>query len=164
MKKARTFLVAILSCALLFTGCGISSEQNQEQLLIVYSFSGENDFISVSNGVIVLDAKDEICYGGDLKVKPDEFANITTVSTTIYLYSDNEKYILMSNGAADETGGTIDVSGNIGKISGDILRDSDIYKLVDNLWFELKTTDLDGEENIYQLQLKMTEITEKADS
>lgn len=164
MKKATTFGVTVLSCALLFTGCGISSEHSQEQALIVYSFSGENDFVSVSNGVIVLDAKDEICYGGDLKVEPDEFTNITTFSTTIYLYSDNEKDILMSDKVEDTTGGTIDVSGNIGKISGDILSDSDTDKLVDNLWFELKTTDLDGEENTYQLQLKITKITEKVDN
>ena len=49
------------------------------------SFSGENEYISVSNGVIILDGKDEICYGGDLKVMSDDFANITTYSTTIYL-------------------------------------------------------------------------------
>ena len=40
--------------------------------------SGENEYISVSNGVIILDGKDEICYGGDLKVMSDDFANITT--------------------------------------------------------------------------------------
>jgi len=31
------------------------------------SFSGENEYISVSNSVIILDGKNEICYGGDLK-------------------------------------------------------------------------------------------------
>lgn len=28
------------------------------------SFSGENEYISVSNSVIILDGKNEICYGG----------------------------------------------------------------------------------------------------
>ena len=31
------------------------------------SFNGENEYISVSNSVIILDGKDKICYGGDLK-------------------------------------------------------------------------------------------------
>jgi hypothetical protein len=31
------------------------------------SFNGENEYISVSNSVIILDGKNEICYGGDLK-------------------------------------------------------------------------------------------------
>lgn len=158
-------IVVVLSVsALLLTGCGVSSESNQEQSLKVYSFSGENDFISVSNGVIVLDAKDEICYGGDLEVKPDEFADITTYSATIYFNIGNERATLMSNSVEDITGGTIGVSGDIGKITGDIVRDSDIDKLVDNLWFELKTTDLNGQENTCQLQLETTEITKRADS
>ncbi len=164
MKKVTTILLALFGSALLFTGCGVSSESNQEQSLKVYSFSGENNFISVSNGVIVLDAKDEIYYGGDLEVKPDEFSDITTYSATIYLNKGNERVTLISNSFEDKTGGTIGVSGDIGKITGDIIRDSDIDKLVNNLWFELKTTDLKGQENTYQLQLEMTEITKKADS
>ena len=113
----------------------------------------------MSNGVIILDGKDEICYGGDLKVMSDDFADITTYSTTIYI-NGSEKEILLSNGVYDQAGGTIDVSGNIGKISGDFLRDSD-DKLTDNLWFELKTTNLSGEENTYQVQLETTEITKE---
>lgn len=66
--------------------------------------------------------------------------------------------ILLSHAVADQTGGTIDVSGNIGKISGDVLRDGDADKLADNLWFELKTANLSGEENTYQVQLETTLI------
>ena len=140
--------------------CNTSSESNEEQPLKVYSFSGEDEYISVSNGVIILDGKDEICYGGDLKVMSDDFANITTYSTTIYI-NGSEKETLLSNGVDDQTGETIDVSGNVGQISGDILRDSDADKLTDNLWFELKTTNLNGEESTYRVQLETTEITKE---
>ncbi len=150
----------LLACTVLLAGCNTSSESNEEQPLKVYSFSGENKYISVSNGVIILDGKDEICYGGDLKVMSDDFSDITTYSTTIYI-NGSEKEILLSNGVDNQTDGTIDVSGNIGQISGDILRDSDADKLTDNLWFELKTTNLSGEENTYQVQLKTTEITKE---
>ena len=159
MKKIRAVMLSLLACTVLLAGCNTSSESNEEQPLKVYSFSGENEYISVSNGVIILDGKDEICYGGDLKVMSDDFSDITTYSTTIYI-NGSEKEILLSNGVDDQTGGTIDVSGNIGKISGDILGDSD-DKLTDNLWFELKTTNLSGEENTYQVQLKTTEITKE---
>ena len=160
MKKIRAVMLSLLACTVLLAGCNTSSESNEEQSLKVYSFSGENEYISVSNGVIILDGKDEICYGGDLKVMSDDFADITTYSTTIYI-NGSEKETLLSNGVDDQTGGTIDVSGNIGKISGDILRDSDADKLTDNLWFELKTTNLSGEENTYQVQLETTEITKE---
>lgn len=163
MKKIMAVMLSLLACTVLLAGCNTSSESNEEQPLKVYSFSGENEYISVSNGVIILDGKDEICYGGDLKVMSDDFSDITTYSTTIYI-NGSEKAILLSNSVDDQTGGTIDVSGNIGKISGDFLRDSDdklTDKLTDNLWFELKTTNLSGEENTYQVQLKTTEITKE---
>ena len=160
MKKIRAVMLSLLACTVLLAGCNTSPESNEEQPLKVYSFSGENEYISVSNGVIILDGKDEICYGGDLKVMSDDFANITTYSTTIYI-NGSEKETLLSNGVDDQTGETIDVSGNVGQISGDILRDSDADKLTDNLWFELKTTNLSGEENTYQVQLETTEITKE---
>ena len=40
----------------------------------------------------------------------------------------------------------------------------DIDNLVDGLWFELKTVDLDGEENTYHLQLEVIEITRANDN
>ena len=160
MKKIRAVMLSLLACTVLLAGCNTSPESNEEQPLKVYSFSGENEYISVSNGVIILDGKDEICYGGDLKVMSDDFSDITTYSTTIYI-NGSEKEILLSNGVDDQTGETIDVSGNVGQISGDILRDSDADKLTDNLWFELKTTNLNGEESTYRVQLETTEITKE---
>ena len=160
MKKIMEVVLWLLACTVLLAGCNTSSESNEEQSLKVYSFSGENEYISVSNGVIILDGKEEICYGGDLKVMSDDFSDITTYSTTVYI-NGSEKETLLSNGVDNQTDGTIDVSGNIGKISGDILRDSDADKLTDNLWFELKTTNLSGEENTYQVQLETTEITKE---
>ena len=160
MKKIMVATLSLLACAVLLAGCNTSTESNEEQSLKVYSFSGENEYISVSNSVIILDGKNEICYGGDLKVISDDFVDITTYSTTIYI-NGSEKETLLSNSVDDQTGGTIDFSGNIGKISGDIFKNRDADKLTDNLWFELKTTNLSGEENTYQVQLKTTEITKE---
>ena len=160
MKKIMAVMLSLLACTVLLAGCNTSSESNEEQSLKVYSFSGENEYISVSNGVIILDGKEEICYGGDLKVMSDDFSDITTYSTTVYI-NGSEKETLLSNGVDNQTDGTIDVSGNVGQISGDILRDSDADKLTDNLWFELKTTNLSGEEKTYQVQLETTEITKE---
>lgn len=67
--------------------------------------------------------------------------------------------ILLSNIVDDQTGGTAEVSGRIGQLSGDFLTDSDADRMAEHLWFELKTTNLNGEENRYQMQLEVTEIT-----
>ena len=95
MKKIMAVMLSLLACTVLLAGCNTSSESNEEQSLKVYSFSGENEYISVSNGVIILDGKDEICYGGDLKVMSDDFSDITTYSTTIYI-NGSEKEISLS--------------------------------------------------------------------
>lgn len=162
MKRMITILSAILICAALFSGCVVSSESHREPALAVYSFSGENDVISVSNGVLVTSAAEQICYGGDLSIKQDVFDDITAYSTTICVYSDDGSAdVLLSNGVADKTGGTIGVSGEIGKVSGAIFQADEIGRLIDNLWFELRTTDINGEENTYQIQLDVTAITEE---
>ncbi len=135
-------LLALFGCTFLFTGCGVSSARSQEEALKVYSFHGENDVISVENGVIVLDGKNEICYGGNLDGNANAFSDITAYSATFYLNVDNEREVLMSNGVEDRTGGTVNVFGDLGKITGDIIRDSDVEQLLDHLWIELKTTDL----------------------
>ena len=92
MKKIMAVMLSLLCLyGSAFAGCNTSFESNEEQSLKVYSFSGENEYISVSNGVIILDGKDEICYGGDLKVMSDDFANITTYSTTIYINGSEKR-------------------------------------------------------------------------
>ncbi|MFQ9034268.1 hypothetical protein [Hungatella sp.] len=62
------------------------------------------------------------------------------------------------------TGGTINISGEVGKISGDIIKKAEIDELKNNLFFELKTTNLNGEENEYQLQMTLTEVIKAADN
>lgn len=156
MKKIT--MILLLTCMVLFTGCESFSLSNQDQSLKVYSFNGENKFISISNGVIIIDTKEEICYGGDLKVSQNEFSDITTYSATLFI-NGSEKKILLSDSVDDQTGGTLVIADNLGKISGDIISDSDIDKLTDNLWFTLKTTNLSGKENTYQIKLDVTEIT-----
>lgn len=160
MKKTIAILLSVLSCALLFTGCSIFG-QNQ-QPLAVYSFCAEDSSFSVSNGVIVLDDDNEICYGGNLEMNKEDFADIVAYSTTIYLKSGSEKYVILSGAVEDKSGQAINISADNGTVSGDIIRDDDIEKLADNLWFELKTTDKNGEKNTYQIQLDVIDITEYA--
>ena len=72
-----------------------------------------------------------------------------------------KKKILMSFVVEDMTGGTVNISGDTGKISGDIMTKIGTDELQNNLFFELKTTDLNGEENEYQLQLTVTKLQKR---
>ena len=54
------------------------------------------------------------------------------------------------------------IVGDLGKVSGNSSFGSFVYGDIkafrENLWFELKTTNFDGEENIYQIQLTVEQM------
>ena len=155
-SKVLVFL-AILMLALV--GC----EKVEQEQLTVYSFSGENEQLSISNGIIILNGTEETFSGGDLKVSDDFFDNITSYSTTFYIMAGDEKDVILSNGMVDMTGDTVNISGDLGQISGNStirrIKIDDTSDLENILHFELTTKDRNGKENVYQLQLSLTEIT-----
>ena len=153
MKKVFAILLTTLACSVLFSGCGAKPAEEQ---VAVYSFSGDNEVFSISNGVIVLAPTEEVFYGGNLE---GELPGVVSYSMTFYISSGNDDKTLLSNKVSDMTGGTISISGETGKVSGDILKEAELDELQSNLYFELKTTNLEGEENTYSLQLTVTEVT-----
>lgn len=165
MKKIVSILITILfSCSILI-GCGISSDKEQYQSLAVYSFSGKNEYFTISNGVIVLTSAEEIFYGGNLDVSQEKFNDITAYTMTFYIISDSKKDFLISNSVEDITGETINISSETGKCSGATINIREqIDEPQNKLYFELETTNLDGKKSNYPLQLSLTKITEKSDS
>ena len=111
----RILLITVLYTCLL-SSCGMKPA---EEPLVVYSFSGENEMFSISNGVIVLNEGEEIFYGGNLD---GELSDIIAYSMTFYIQSGSDDIVLLSNSVTDMTGGTIGIAGETGKISGDVLR------------------------------------------
>ena len=163
MKKVLVLLFATILCLGMFVGC-FQNDENETKEFAVYSFCGENEQFTITNGVIVIDADEEIFYGGDLEVINQEcFSDISSYSVTFYTMTNEEKRTIMSNSVVDQTGSSINVSGDLGRMSGeDIIIGSKVEEADDiknNLYFELNTTDLYGEQNTYQLQLAVTEIT-----
>ena len=71
--------------------------------------------------------------------------------------------MILSNSVVDTTGGTVNVSGDLGQISGDStirrIKIDDTNDLNGTLYFELTTKDKHGTKNVYQLQMDLTEIT-----
>ena len=71
--------------------------------------------------------------------------------------------MILSNSVTDTTGGTVNVSGDLGQISGAStlrrIKIDDTNDLNGTLYFELTTKDKYGTENVYQLQMALTEIT-----
>lgn len=94
-----------------------------------------------------------------MEEKDEKLSDVVAYSMSLYIQFGDEKRIILSNSVEDMTGETINFTNEIGKVSGDIINEIEIEELKNNLFLELSTTNLNGEENEYQLQLILTEVT-----
>lgn len=150
-------LAAALVWALVLPACTKEPEQ-----AVTYSFHGEHEYFVISNGSIVLGEAEEVFDGGDLEVIQEGcFDGIASCATTFYTLADGERHIILSNHIVDQTGGSVNINGDLGQVFGENCitgnRAGTIDALMDNLWFELKITDLTGATQVYQVQLILTE-------
>ena len=157
MNRIIAFVMALV-WVLSLSACG---NEKQEQVS-TYSFRGEHESFAVSNGLIVLSGEEEVFDGGDLTVmQADLFKDTAAYSATFYTMRNGAQSTLLSSSVVDYTGGSVHVEEDLGRVSGDGIitgskvADTDEWR--ENLWFELKTTDLNGEEHVYQIQLTVTE-------
>ena len=155
MKK----LIALVFAFVFVLGL-VGSSNNQEEVATL-SFRGEHEYFAISNGSIVLSDKEEVFDGGDLEItQSGVFETVASYSTTFYTLTDGEQRTILSNSVIDQTGGSVNVDSDLGSISGEGILGNEVKSVDDlkeNLWFELKTTDLDGKENVYQIQLTLTD-------
>ena len=76
------------------------------------------------------------------------------------MLTNGEQKVILSNTEINQTGTAATIDSDLGSISGEGILSNGVKSvddLKDNLWFELKTTDLNGKENVYQLQLILTD-------
>ena len=157
MKKMMA-LVSALVCVLVLAGC-----KNAKQVQgSTYTFRGEHEYFVISNGSIVFSDTEEVFRGGYLEItQSDFFEDVASYSTTFYTITNGKRKIILSDRVIDQTGSSVDVNGELGSVSGeDVIfgnKISNIDELKENLWFELKITDLNGEDNVYQIKLIVTE-------
>ena len=154
MKRISALLTAaLLGCALL-AGCG-GGEAPAE--LSVWSLSGENEQLRLSNGVLVLNGGEDVLHGGDLEVLDNSVPPAAAFATEYYLAGDGEARTLLSMQSVDQTGGTLDPAGSTGAIAGDL--SGQFYEGWQNeLWLELTITDPEGHTFSYPLQLQAAEV------
>lgn len=100
------------------------------------------------------------------QIQESFFNNIVSYTTTFYIDSDKGKEVILSKSVEDMTGGELNPPNDLGKTSGNNIiinsKIDDYDDLNKNLYFELVTIDKDKKENIYQLQLTLSEITKNA--
>ena len=160
MKKAVA-LILIAMCLFMFVGCNIEKVNDKTE---VYTFYGENEYISVINGTAVIDGDEEMFSGGELKVLHKEaFSEAVYWRYEFYILNDSEEKTLYVGSVSDETGGgQASIEGDLGKISGGdtITKYDDSYAddFVNNLYLKFIVKNADGEENTYRLQMKVNKV------
>ena len=164
MKRDIVAELALLLLLLLLLLGIIPSNNSEQNQIEVYSFSAKNEQFAISNGVIVLNADENVFYGGNLEVIDEElFTNIKSHSTTFYTTRNGETHIVLSSSVEDVTNESVNVEGGLGKVSSDnLIAESEVEivdELLNNLWFELKTIDANNNEKTYRLQLTLTKIS-----
>ncbi len=150
MKKTVCALLAGLACFAALTGCGGEKETDVQ----VYSFSGENEQLKLSNGVIVLKEEKEVLRGGTLEQTPQELGDVRAYTVEFFLEQGGEKTVLLSNGAGNASGGTVALNEEIGSIAGDVFPNPLPEDWQNSLCFTLTATDRNGRQHTYLLELR----------
>ena len=152
MKKFIVLVFAVV-CVLALAGC-------QEQVSTC-SFRGEHEYFAISNGSITLEDKEAVFDGGSIEITQSGFFDeVASYTTTFYMLTNGEQKVILSNTEINQTGEATTIDSDLGSISGEGILGNEVKSVDDlkeNLWFELKTTDLNGAENVYQIQLVLTE-------
>ena len=166
MRKMLLLFFA-LAAALTLAGC---ENTESSQSLVVYSFHGENELLAVHNGIIVIRDGAEVFDGGDLEVQEDFPSEITSYTTEFYYLSGNKEKTILTHSVVDQTGNQISVEGDLGRISGDGAisglgtQDQELSDLQNGLYFELTTIDQSGTQNVYQVQMSVSEVLSESEN
>ena len=162
MKKLIALVLVIL-CIFTLTACGNVKTREKNS---IYSFSGGNDYFSVSNGIIVLNEDEETFSGGDLKIlRKSDFSDVVSLRTEFYILRDGEEWTILVSELHDMSGdSSVSLSGDLGKISGVTtvsegrsLEEVDL-DLLNNLHFRLTVTKSDGTGNSYNVQMDVENV------
>ena len=166
MRKMALLFVAF-AAALTLAGC-VKTESSQS--LAVYSFHGENELLAIHNGVIVIRDGEEVFDGGDLEVQEDFPSGITSYTAEFYYLSGNKEKTILTHSVVDQTGNQISVEGDLGRISGGGAisglgaNEQELADLQNGLYFELTTIDQSGTQNVYQVQMSVSEVLSESEN
>ncbi len=160
MKKVVALMLALM-CLFIFVGCNAEKDKDITE---VYTFRGENEYISVINGTAVIDGEEEVFSGGELKVlKRDAFSDAVYWHYEFYIAKNGENKTVYVGSVSDETGtSAVNIEGDLGKIAGGNVitkfDDSSTDDFMNNLFLKFTVRNSQGQEREFQLQMKVDKV------
>lgn len=162
LRKVGAVLILMVLIACIYN---LESEKStmKEQLVSVYSFSGENQVLSVYNGVIVIGDEEQVLYGGNLDILGKPIEKVASYYTTFYVDDHGSEEIILSNGysiSGDENGMCIENTNRLGSISGRSAINKHLRGLIkDYLYMKLSIKYMNGLSEEHVIKMDVTEVT-----
>ena len=154
MKKLIT-TVWVVVFALSMVACSNAKQED----VVEYSFYGDNEYFSLSNGSIEVSGEMETFRGGVLEaVNPEFFSDVVSISASFYtIKSNGEQDIFMTHKKYSSDGTPVSFGGSLG---GSSSNSPDLIRKIEQggLWLEVQTVDTADKETVYQLELTVTEV------
>lgn len=149
--KEKTIFTTLIVIMLIFT----VSCSNQSNKIEVYSFSGENDYITVNNGMIIVTGDTEKLIGGDLLFKAEKPTDVKDYNEKFFFYEGKEENIILNNSSTTE--GTTEGQNlpvELGLISSeDLFHGNNLDLIKKSLNFSLSGKFINGKKFEYNLVL-----------
>ena len=140
--------------------CLIASCTKQEKEIEIYSFSGESDAVTISNGLIIVTEDLEKFIGGDLTFKGEELSDVKHCITKFFFYKDwIETTILSSSESIEGTSKGTHISSDMGSISSkNLFYGNDLELIKKSLNFSLSGIFMNGEKFEYNIVLDVKKV------
>lgn len=143
-------------------------EMKNDEETTVYSFTGENEGLSLDNGVIVLSPTQQILYGGELQNNQEDVSDVLNYSVEFFILSDEGKESLFTYGTGDITeeneGLTRENLIVPGITSEEIFKTNIEDNIKNNFYIEVTITKTNGDKQSYQIKLDATEVTQSVNN
>ena len=154
--KIKFITISLVVIAL----CLVTSCTAQQKKIEVYSFSGENDFVEINNGIIIITDELEKFIGGDLSFKGDELSDVKYSVTKFYFYKDGAETVIQNNVVSIEgTSEGENISPDMGSSSSTTLFNAEDWSLIKkSLNFSLSGLFMNGESFEYNIVLEVKEV------
>lgn len=155
MRIKITTIILIVIALCLITSC--TKPKNKME---VYSFSGEDENITISNGLVIVTDDLEKFIGGNLSFKDEEPSGVKGYLKRFFFYKDGAE-VTIFNGSTTMKGTTkgLHISSDLGSISSkDLFYDNDLELIKGSLNFSISGNLMNGEDFEYNLVLAVKKV------
>lgn len=154
MRK-KLLIISMLIVVFLITSC-----TKQQEKVEIYSFRGENEAVTINNGLIIVTDDLEKFIGGDLSFKGKKPSDVKYSATKFFFYKDGVKNTILNNSLIIEgTTKGIPIKKDLGSISSkDLFYGDDLLQIKNSLNFSISVIFMNGENFEYNLVLDVKKV------